>query len=180
MITPEVSSQLNKLSSTLTDIQPEAISTIKTRLNSIRSFSDFFSKERFSFPSDINTFKTRTSFNIIYFQNNYLLISVIVVAYFLITNLWLLFSGLFFFGGFKLVAGKPDGITLFDQKYSQAQLWTVYFVLSFLLFWLSGITSTLIYVFAVCALFCLGHAGCLEKPVEAEYESMPEYGDDQV
>ncbi|KAJ3308537.1 hypothetical protein HDV04_001160 [Boothiomyces sp. JEL0838] len=180
MITPEVSSQLNKLSTTITDIQPEAISSLKSRLSSIRPFSDFFAKDRFSLPSDFNTFKTRASFNIIYFQNNYLLISVIVVAYFLITNLWLLVSGIFFFGGFKLVASKPDGITILEQKYSQAQLWTVYFVLSFLLFWLSGITSTLIYVFAVCGLFCLGHAGCLDKPIEAEYESMPDYGDEQV
>ncbi|KAI8901744.1 PRA1 family protein-domain-containing protein [Globomyces pollinis-pini] len=166
-------------------LSPEQVENIKSetkkRLAGLRSWSEFFSYDRFIRPTDYNTFQTKLSFNVKYFQNNYLLIILVVVAYFLITNLWLLLSMVYFIGGYKFILSLPTNqpSVILGVQVSQGQLWLMYGIVGFLLYWVSGVTTTIVYVVSVCALFICIHGGCMEKPLEAEFDDQ-EFGEVMV
>ncbi len=97
---------LSSSSSTLgsyTKLTPETVNEIKEetqkRLAGLKSWRDFFAFDRFVRPTDFASFSKRLNFNWGYFQNNYILVSIIVVAYFLLTNVWLLLATAFAIGG---------------------------------------------------------------------------------
>lgn len=50
-----------------------------TRLASLRPWTDFFDRSRFSTPVSLAVFSSRLKFNADYFQNNYILIMLIMV-----------------------------------------------------------------------------------------------------
>jgi hypothetical protein len=83
--------------------------------------------------------------------------------------------GIFTIGGAKFIQRLPANqpIQIMSAKISQSQLWMAYVVLSIILFFLSGVTSTILYVFGTCSFLVCLHAGFVDKPVEAEF------GDDQ-
>jgi hypothetical protein len=70
----------------------------------------------------------------------------------------------------SLPANQP--VKLGNMTVSQAQLWISYAVISTIMLFLTAFTSMILYVVGV--LFCLFamHGGCMEKPVESEFEAM--------
>ncbi|EGF77358.1 hypothetical protein BATDEDRAFT_14138, partial [Batrachochytrium dendrobatidis JAM81] len=147
------------------------------RLEALRPWTEFFDRQRISKPNGYSGISQRLSFNLRYFQNNYILIVLLVIAYFLITQPWLLVSVAFLVCGFKWISSLPtnEPTVIAGKSFTQLQLWGIYAVISLILLFFTGISSTLFWVAFICALVVCGHAGFMDKPVEAEFE-----GDEQV
>ncbi|KAI8924965.1 PRA1 family protein-domain-containing protein [Entophlyctis helioformis] len=146
------------------------------RLEALRPWSEFFDRLRFAVPKNFSEFNQRLTFNVRHFQNNYILIVLIVIAYFLITEPFLLVSVGFLIVGFKWISSLPtnEPTTIAGNKFSQLQLWMAYGVISFFLLFFTGVSTTLFWVASLCAAVVAAHAGSMDKPVEAEF------GDEQV
>ena len=104
------------------------------RLAGLKPWSDFFAMARFQKPTDYTSFRKRFDFNLIYFQNNYLLISFIVVAWFLISNIWLLVGAAAAVGASKYIQSLPSNqpTLIFGQPFLPMQLWIVYSITFFI------------------------------------------------
>nr|KAJ3420084.1 hypothetical protein HK105_006131 [Polyrhizophydium stewartii] len=137
-------------------LDPQAWESVREesrkRLEGLRSWGEFFDISRFGLPRSLAVFTQRLSFNLKHFQNNYLLITFFVVAFFLITQPFLLIS-----------------LVFFAAKFSQMQLWGAYAAISLLILFFTGIQATIFWVVVVCAAVVCAHAGCIDKPVEAEF-----------
>ncbi|KAJ1340057.1 hypothetical protein BSLG_005381 [Batrachochytrium salamandrivorans] len=77
------------------------------RLEALRPWTEFFDRSRMTKPSSSTAFSQRLSYNLRYFQNNYILVVLLVIAYFLITQPWLLVSVAFLVVGFKWISSLP-------------------------------------------------------------------------
>lgn len=148
----------------------------RNRLKGLKSWSDFFDKSRFKLPKDLGEFSNHVKFNLSYFQNNYILVTLIVIAYFLITEPLLLFSVVFVIGGFKFISALPANqpTKIGSASITQTQLWIGYGIVSFILLFFTGVSYTLFWVAVCCAATILIHAGSLTKPIESEFESADE------
>ena len=111
-----------------TRLEPETVEEVKTqvsrRLAQLKPMSEFFNFKRFQKPESYAQFKSNLDFNVIYFSNNYLLLALILVGYFLITNLFLLFGVIFAVGGLKFIQlqnGNP--LTISGVSVTTAQMW---------------------------------------------------------
>ncbi|KAL2917668.1 Prenylated Rab acceptor 1 [Polyrhizophydium stewartii] len=156
-------------------LDPQAWESVREesrkRLEGLRSWGEFFDISRFGLPRSLAVFTQRLSFNLKHFQNNYLLITFFVVAFFLITQPFLLISLVFFAVGFKWISSLPanEPTTIAGAKFSQMQLWGAYAAISLLILFFTGIQATIFWVVVVCAAVVCAHAGCIDKPVEAEF-----------
>ena len=178
------SSTLASFTSTYQKIsENSSIEGLKTeaskRISGLKSWNDFFALSRFKKPTDYSTFRNRFDFNVLYFQNNYILVTFIVVAWFLLTNILLFIgAGLAVFGS-KYIQSLPSNqpTSLFGTMFYPAQLWIIYGITFFIWFLLSGATGTLFYCFGICAFLVAVHAGCLEKSIEAEFATEGEFSE---
>ena len=114
-----------------------------------------------------------------YFQNNYLLVSFVIVAWFLITNILLLIGAGLALAASKLIQSLPSNqpTVIFGTSFLPAQLWIIYYISFSIWFWLSGISQTLLYCVGICAILVAAHAGSLDKPIEAEFASESEFAE---
>lgn len=162
-------------SPSIQNIQVEA----SKRLSGLKSWTDFFAYSRIQKPTDYSSFRSRFDFNILYFQNNYLLISFIVAGWFLISNLLVLVGAALAVGATKYIQSLPSNqpTVIFGTPFLPAQLWIVYGITFFLWFWLSGVTGQLLYCVGFIAILVAAHAGSIEKPVEAEFASESEFSE---
>ncbi|KAJ3181837.1 hypothetical protein HDU85_003352 [Gaertneriomyces sp. JEL0708] len=157
-------------------IDPATWQTVKdqstARFSSLRPVKDFFDKNRFSKPASISAFTSRLNYNLVYFQNNYILIVLIITAYLLFTNFWLLLAILVLLGGFKFISSLPANqpTLLFGRvQMTSGQLWIAYGFTAVMLIWISSATSSLFWLASVCALVISFHAGMMEPPIEADF-----------
>ncbi|KAJ3295643.1 hypothetical protein HK104_002448 [Borealophlyctis nickersoniae] len=144
----------------------------QARVAGLKPFSEFFDRSRMSKPSSLNVFTTRLNFNLIYFQNNYLLIVTLCTLYLLFTNFWLLFTVFFLIGGFKFVSSMPANeptVLPGGIMVTPKQLWPVLIVVGILLLWFTSVGGAIFWLVSVCALIVGTHAGFLEPPVEADF-----------
>lgn len=148
----------------------------RKRLEGLRPWGDFFSRHRWSKPVDGNEFKRRFTFNVSYFQNNYLLVSFVVTAYFLVTNIFLLLAVVVGFGGFKYIKSLPvnSSVAIMGNNVSPNQLWIVYGVVIFILLFFTSASSILLWIVGTIAALVAIHAGFMEKPIDAEFGEMEE------
>ncbi|KAJ3045861.1 hypothetical protein HDV00_006125 [Rhizophlyctis rosea] len=117
-------------------------------------------------------FTTRLNFNLVYFQNNYILIVLLFTIYLLFTNFFLLFTILFLIAGFKFVTNMspneptrlPGGIMV-----TRTQLYPVLVFVGILLLWFTSVGSAIFWLASVCAFVIGTHAGLMEPPVEADF-----------
>jgi hypothetical protein len=147
------------------------------RLSGLKSWKDFFSVSSFKKPTDYASFRNRFDFNVLYFQNNYLLVTFLVVAWLLLSNIILLIGVGLAIAASKFIQSLPSNqpTVLFGTPFLPAQLWIVYGITFTLWFWLSGATSALFYCVGICAFLVAAHAGSLDKPVEAEFATESEF-----
>ncbi|KAI8822650.1 PRA1 family protein-domain-containing protein [Fimicolochytrium jonesii] len=152
--------------------------TSRQRLSTLKPLSDFFDRTRLSRPQSIAQFSSRLNHNLTYFQNNYILIVLIITAYLLFTNIFLLVTILFVLGGFKFISSLPANVptSIFRGRWTvtPSGLWPVFAVVSVLMIWISGATGTIFYMIAVCAFVVCAHAGVMEVPVEAGFANTQE------
>ncbi len=126
-------------------LSPEFISGVKEegrkRLAGLQNWRTFFDPNLFRKPSDFTSFKKRFDFNIMFFTNNYILIALVVLAYFLLTNLWLLTGAVFAIGGSKYISSLPANqpIVIMGQSVTSMHLWIGYGVICFFFFYFTGI-----------------------------------------
>ncbi|TPX58478.1 hypothetical protein SpCBS45565_g07981 [Spizellomyces sp. 'palustris'] len=143
----------------------------RARFAGLKPPGDFFDKNRFRKPSNIGVFTSRLNYNLTYYQNNYILIVLIVTAYKLFTDLRLLFTILFFLGGWKFISSLPANqpTTLFGVQVTSRQLWPAFAMTGVLLLWFTEVTGKIFWLVAVGALIIGFHAGMMEPPVEASF-----------
>jgi hypothetical protein len=155
-------------------LEPESLDEIKTQVTSrfaqLKPIREFFDFKRIKKPQSYQEAKSNFDFNLAYFANNYLLAAVILVGYFLITNLFLLISVCFAVGGLKFIQIQNGNLLKIGQiTVTTPQMWIVYGFVCFVLFFFTGVTTSLLW-----AVFCIGslitlHASCIQKPIEAEF-----------
>ncbi|KAI9206025.1 prenylated rab acceptor PRA1 [Polychytrium aggregatum] len=147
--------------------------TSRSRLNNIKPFSDFFDRNRFNKPASFAVFSQRVSFNLQYFQNNYLLIVLVFTAYSLITNLLFFISSVLLAFGFRYVSSMPanEPARLFGGKVAltQTQSYIGLAVLTLLTFWLTDAFDIIFWLVVGAGIFIVGHAGFMEPPVENDF-----------
>ncbi|KAJ3052546.1 hypothetical protein HK097_006077 [Rhizophlyctis rosea] len=157
-------------------IDPQTWETVKAqgqaRFAGLKPVSEFFDRNRMSKPQSLNVFTTRLNFNLIYFQNNYILITLLCTIYLLFTNLSLLLGILFLIGAFKFVNSMnpneptrlPGGVMV-----TRTQLYPALVFIAILVLWFTSATSAIFWLASVCAFIIAIHAGFMEPPVEAEF-----------
>jgi hypothetical protein len=163
----------------------------QSRLSSMKSWADFFDRKRFSRPESLSIFTTRMQQNVLFFQNNYILVCLLLTAYVLYYIIYLSADSTtcFFCSPLSsllssLNSSPQDHQTrnsafsavfhslLIPVKTTQRQLWIVFAVLAVILLWLSNIGSTLFYLLFLCALIVSLHAGFMEPPIETEFQQI--------
>ncbi|CAG8580208.1 16265_t:CDS:2 [Dentiscutata erythropus] len=109
----------------------------------------------------------RLSYNLTYFQSNYI---IVVIG---ITNLWLLITILFLLGGLNYIRKLPpnEGLVIHDRTITQKQLYTGLFGISVPLLWISSAGSTIFWIIGASATLVIGHAALLEPGVEGGFAS---------
>ncbi|TPX56374.1 hypothetical protein PhCBS80983_g04587 [Powellomyces hirtus] len=158
-------------------VDPQTWQTVKetsrARLASLKPVSDFFDKNRFGKPANVAVFTSRLNYNLIYFQNNYILLVLIVTAYLLFTNFWLLLTIFYLLAGFKFItslpSNQPTTLPFIGARVTPSQLWPVFLITGLFFVYISGATGTIFYMMAVCALIICAHAGMMDPPVEANF-----------
>ncbi|KAF9897643.1 hypothetical protein BX616_005229 [Lobosporangium transversale] len=143
------------------------------RLSSLRPFSEFFDKNRFSWPNGFSSITSRFNYNLNYFQGNYLLMFIAITAYSLLTNLLLLFSVVFAVGGwFGLQRVPPEGITIGQARFLPGQLKTALIGISVVLFFISSTIGTVFWIIGASAVTILGHAAVMQEGVEGDFAAV--------
>ncbi|KAF0521907.1 prenylated rab acceptor PRA1 [Gigaspora margarita] len=137
------------------------------RLGNIRPMSEFFDRSRISKPNGMGDVAQRLSYNLTYYQSNYI---VIVIG---ITNLWLVLTILFLLGGLNYIRKLPpnEPLVIFERSISQKQLYIGLFSVSIPLLWISSAGSTIFWIIGASATLVIGHAALLEPGVEGGFAS---------
>lgn len=129
-----------------------SISNIKTELftqwNHTKPWSDFFSRDKLSIPDDLSAARERVSQNLIFFQTNYFLLSVILSLYYILTTPTLLFCSVFTLGlSFYLLQYRKDPIVLFGSyELTMHHKMTFVFFVSFVMILLTPVASTTLFI----------------------------------
>lgn len=146
------------------------IGTWKTRYNTLRPISDFFDFRRVSRPTSIYEVQNRVLFNLSYFHSNYLLILILLSAYTLFTNLWLLFD-LVFIGAsiYAISLLNHNDLILGSIHVSTSQLYTLVGLVGLPILFLSSPMLTIFWLATSCGFVVFSHAALLEKPVEVAF-----------
>ncbi|CAG8712961.1 1442_t:CDS:2, partial [Ambispora leptoticha] len=118
------------------------------RLGNLRPVGEFFDRNRISKPNGMAAITQRLSYNLTYFQSNYILIVLGLLLYCLITNFWLLFTILFLIFGLNFIRKLPPDQPYVFQQYviTQKQLYTWLFGISIPLLWISSAGSAIFWI----------------------------------
>ncbi|KAG9299937.1 hypothetical protein G9A89_009665 [Geosiphon pyriformis] len=143
------------------------------RLGNLRPVGEFFDKNRLSKPNGIAAITQRLSYNLTYFQSNYILIVMGLLIYCLITNLYLLFTIIFLMFGLSFITKLPPDEPLVFQHYviTQKQLYTAFFGIAIILLWISSAGSAIFWIVGASATLVVGHACLLETDVGSGFVS---------
>ncbi|ODV61176.1 Yip3p [Ascoidea rubescens DSM 1968] len=149
------------------------ITTVGSKLQSLKSPQEFFDFRRISKPENFGEIQSRVSYNLSYFSANYLSIIGLLSIYALVTNLLLLFVLVFFIGGVYGINRLPDGeIRSPFGTLNSSQLYTGLFMISIPLGFLASPISTMMWLIGASGVTVLGHASLMDKPIETAFESV--------
>jgi PRA1 family protein 1 len=144
--------------------------SIATRFSNLKPLGEFFDVKRISKPASVSDAQSRINYNLGYFSSNYAAVFVMLSIYSLLTNLTLLFAGIFIVGGMWGI-GKLQGndLDLGFMKATTSQLYTGLLVIGVpLTFWASPF-STFLWLIGASAVTILGHATFMDKPIEQAF-----------
>jgi len=144
--------------------------SIANRFANLKPVSEFLNIKQVSKPQDMADLQTRINYNLSYFSSNYAVVFVMLSIYSLLTHLLLLFVIVFVVGGMFGIS-KLEGRDL-DVGFARAtpsQLYTGLLVVAIPLgFWASPISAVL-WLVGASAVTILGHAGFMDRPIEANF-----------
>ncbi|KAI8612408.1 prenylated rab acceptor PRA1 [Chytriomyces sp. MP71] len=160
-------------------LEQETIQSIQSaaaqRFQTLKPWSEFLDRTRFSVPKSYNEFMVRARLNWNHFNANYLLIALITIAWSLISNLLLLFDVLFIAVGSRYVStispNQPEHL-FGNQSFpliTQTQGWLALALVGAILLYLTAAGSTIFWIVFWTALIVFGHAGMMEAPLEADF-----------
>jgi len=141
-------------------------------LKSMRSWSAFCDKTKFSLPKIADTL-SRFKSNLLYWQTNYVVIFLILVIYCIITNPWfLLIVGLC--GGMwgYIFHWKKDPIKLGNYEVTERQKTIILSVVTALLFYLASVGNTIFWLLGASITVVVFHALFYIPTEESEYDTM--------
>ncbi|KAI9346471.1 PRA1 family protein-domain-containing protein [Obelidium mucronatum] len=145
------------------------------RMQSLKPWSEFFDRSRFSVPASYTEFSVRCRLNWQHFHANYLLVSFIAVAWSLLTNWWLLFDVIFIFVGSRYVSTLPanEPTHLFNNAslplITQTQGWLGLGLAAAILLYISAAGSAIFWIVVFVGIIVAGHAGVMEAPLEVDF-----------
>ncbi|KAF9201978.1 hypothetical protein BGZ49_007834 [Haplosporangium sp. Z 27] len=143
------------------------------RLSSLRPFSQFLDINRFSKPDGFATLTTRLSYNLSYYQSNYMVVFLGITAWSFINNAMLMFSTGFVLGGMHFISKVPqEGIIIGSNKYNPRQLQTGLVCVAVPLFFFSSTIGTIFYIIGASAVSILGHAAFMQEDVESDFDNV--------
>lgn len=163
---------LNEFAHSLSlDNVKSTVSSLQGKFSSLKPVQEFLDVRRVSKPADLNEVKERVSYNLSYFQANYISISLLLSVYALITNglllFVLLFTGLGLYGISKL---NGEDLRLPIGSVSTSQLYTGLLIIALPLGFLASPISTMMWLIGSTGVTVFAHAALMEKPVETVFE----------
>ncbi|QPG75337.1 hypothetical protein FOA43_002690 [Brettanomyces nanus] len=149
----------------------QSYSTLQNKFSTVRPAQEFFDVRRLSKPADFNEVQQRVSYNVSYFQANYISVVLLLSVYALITNglllFVLLFSGLGVYGISKL---HGEDLKLPIGSLTTSQLYTGLLIIALPLGFLASPISTMMWLIGSSAVAVVSHAALMEKPIETVFE----------
>eukprot|EP00759_Apiculatamorpha_spiralis_P015864 PhF_6_TR22360/c0_g1_i1/m.31691/K20359/RABAC1, PRAF1; PRA1 family protein 1 len=139
------------------------------RLRGMRSWKVFFDKQRFSAPTKLEAIN-RANKNLKYYYSNYLIVVLIIGLYIMVTNMLFVLSMLFcvgLFGYYRAVTANGEAFLIQGNEITPGKAYTSLSVGTFVLFWLTGGSSTIFWLATLSGGIVVGHAATHE-PLEDE------------
>ncbi|GME67851.1 unnamed protein product [[Candida] boidinii] len=144
---------------------------LQAKFANIRPPQEFFDVRRISKPINFSEVQQRVSYNLGYFQANYISIVAILSIYALITNFLLLFVLLFTIGGiFGISKLNGEDLVLPFARLSTSQLYTGLMIIAVPLGFLASPISTMMWLIGASCVTVFSHASFMEKPIETVFE----------
>ena len=130
------------------------------KLKSLKPWSEFFDWHAFNVPGKMEAF-SRANRNLAYFQSNYMILTVVLSSYILITNLTFLLAmcasaSAYYYYRAKTQAGEP--IVLFGRTLSASTALGGIIAFTLFLFYTTDGSSTVFWLVTVALIVVLGHA----------------------
>ncbi|ODV86710.1 hypothetical protein CANARDRAFT_27126 [[Candida] arabinofermentans NRRL YB-2248] len=137
----------------------------------IRPPHEFFDVRRFSKPANFGEIQQRASYNLSYFQANYISIVLLLSVYALLTNFLLMFVLVFSIGGVYFISSlNGEDLETPFGKLTTSQLYTGLLIVSLPLGFLASPISTMIWLIGASSVSVGAHASLMEKPIETVFE----------
>lgn len=143
-----------------------------TKLKSLRPWREFFDRSQFSVPGKLEAL-SRISDNMMYFHSNYLVLTVVLSSYILITNFWFMACMLGCFAAYcwiKIKASNNENVSIFGHELSGTQAYTALAFLALFLFYVTNGSSTVFWLVTTGLIVVVGHA-TTRRPVGASQAS---------
>lgn len=145
--------------------------TLQNKFATVRPPQEFFDVRHFSKPSNFSELQQRVTYNLNYYQSNYVVIVSLLSIYALITNSLLMFV-------IALVAGGMYGISKLNGSdlilpfgtITSSQLYTGLILVSLPLGFLASPISTMMWLIGSSCVCVFSHASFMEKPIETVFE----------
>lgn len=147
------------------------VTSLQSTIAKIKPPQEFFDYRRLSKPANFGELQGRVSYNLGYFQANYIAIVGLLSIYALVTNLLLLFVILFVAGGIFLInmLGGNDLVLPFG-RFNTSQLYTGLLIVGVPLGFLASPISTMMWLIGSSIVSVFSHASFMEKPIETVFE----------
>lgn len=145
--------------------------SLQNKLSQIRPPHEFFDIRRMSKPADFGEVQQRVSYNLGYYQPNYICIVALLGIYSLVTNPLLLFVLALSVMG-VLGIGKLNGqdLELGFARLTTSQLYTGLLVVVVPLGFLASPISAMLWLLGASMVTVMSHAAFMEKPIETVFE----------
>ncbi|GME75198.1 unnamed protein product [Ambrosiozyma monospora] len=146
-------------------------SSLQTKFQNIRTPQEFFDVRRVSKPQNFGEIQQRVSYNLGYFQANYIAIVLLLSVYALLTNWLLMFVLLFSAGGvYTITKLNGEDLRLPFGTLSTSQLYTGLLCIAIPLGFLASPISTMMWLIGSSVVTIFSHASFMEKPIETVFE----------
>lgn len=168
LLTKQTSSLADTLS--LESIQAN-MASLQAKAATLRMPQEFFDVRHFSKPADFSEIQQRVTYNIGYYQSNYVLIVLLLSLYALITNSLLMIVVGLVLGGLFVIRRLEgaDLVTPFGV-FTTSQLYTGLLVVAVPLGFLASPISTMMWLIGSSCACVFAHAALMEKPIETVFE----------
>jgi len=147
--------------------------------NSLRSWSVFCSKTKFSFPK-VTEAPQRLKTNLTYFQTNYIVVFGLIVLYSIISNPWFLLALGVVGGGWAYVFHvRKEPIFLGSHEVTDREKMVVLGVVTIITFWFASVSNTIFWLIGATLTVVNGHA-LFFTPIEDEIDFNTSFGEQRV